>query len=137
MILGIGNDVVSIERVALTLKRHGARFRARVFTKEEIKLAQSRKGERRTATYATRFAAKEAAVKALGTGLRGGITFRDVETLSGPHGKPTLTLHGAALKRLNAITPQNMQARLHVSLSDEFPYAWALVIIEILPCTAP
>ena len=130
MIIGLGNDMVDIRRVGLTLRRQGKRFRARVFTPAEIALADSRKGAKRIATFATRFAAKEAAAKALGLGIRKGVQWRDLEILNTPEGKPILTLQGAALKRLQAITPEGMRARVHVSLSDEYPYAWALVVIE-------
>lgn len=130
MIIGLGNDMVDIRRVALTMKRQGKRFRVRVFTPAEAALADSRKGAKRIATFATRFAAKEAAAKALGLGISKGIQWRDIEILNTPEGKPVLTLQGAALRRLQTLTPEGMRARLHLSLSDEYPYAWAMVVIE-------
>lgn len=130
MIIGIGSDIIDIRRVALTLQKSGKRFKARVFTPAESALAESRKGPKRIATYATRFAAKEAAAKALGLGFKNGISWRDIETLNTPEGKPVLTLHGEALKRLHALIPEGMRPRLHVSLSDEYPHALAFVVIE-------
>jgi holo-[acyl-carrier protein] synthase len=126
MILGIGNDLVDMRRIEKTLN---ARFEARVFTPREMALANSRKA-RKLATLATRFAAKEAAAKALGSGFRGGVLMRDIECLSGKSGKPELKLHGKALARLHAITPKGKKPVLHVTLSDEAPYAWAFVLIE-------
>ncbi len=126
MILGIGNDLVDMRRIEKALN---AKFEARVYTPREIKLAKSRKA-RALATFATRFAAKEAAAKALSTGFRGGILMRDFELLSSKGGAPELILHGKALARLRALTPKGKKAKLHITVSDEAPYAWAFVLIE-------
>lgn len=132
MILGIGTDIVDIRRIEELLGgASGARFIERTFTAEEQALANTRSsGGLSGATYARRFAAKEACAKALGTGIREGILFTDIAVTRDEHGCPGLSLSGAALKRLWDISPKGMTARLHLSLSDEPPYATAYVIIE-------
>jgi holo-[acyl-carrier protein] synthase len=132
MILGIGNDVVSIARIESALSTHGERFETRSFTPAEITLAKSR-NERYARTLALRFAAKEAAVKALGTGFRGGIRMCDVEVVNDAVGKPELRFHGAAGERMHAITPAGMCATTHLSLSDDDTHAWAVVLVEAIP----
>jgi holo-[acyl-carrier protein] synthase len=131
MILGIGNDTTDIRRIETALKRFGARFEQRIFTAAEQKKARSR--AHAPATYAKRFAAKEACAKALGTGLRMGTYWRDMEVINLPSGAPTMQLHGNALARLQSLTPAGMQARIHVTLGDEYPYASANIIIEAIP----
>ena len=131
MILGIGSDLIDIRRIERVIARHGERFLARVFT--DIERA---KAERRAAagpTYAKRFAAKEACAKALGTGMRAGVFWRDmgVENLSS--GRPSMRLSGGALRRLNAITPDGCQPRIDVTLTDEWPLAQAFVVISAVP----
>ena len=133
MILGIGTDLTDIRRVEKTLARYGEQFENRVFTAREQKKAKSRKnaGKKTVAsTYAKRFAAKEACAKALGTGFRGGIGWHDIEIVTAGNGYPSLMLHGAARARLKAITPKGMTAKLHLSISDEPPFAVAMVVIE-------
>jgi holo-[acyl-carrier protein] synthase len=128
VILGVGSDLIDIRRIEQTLARFGDRFIDRVFTAEE-----RRKAERRTnsaATYAKRYAAKEACAKALGTGFRGGVFWRDLGVVNLPSGRPTLVLTGGALKRLEAMTPPGMRARIDLTLTDEHPIAQALVIIS-------
>lgn len=131
MILGIGNDLIDIRRIEKALEKNAVRFENRVFTKAEQKKAHSRKnaGEKTVAaTYAKRYAAKEACVKALGD--KTGISWLDMEVVNGTDGAPTLRLHGAAEKRLKAITPQGKKAIIFLSLSDEYPLALAQVIIS-------
>ncbi|MBX9698138.1 MAG: holo-ACP synthase [Acetobacteraceae bacterium] len=133
MILGIGNDLVDIRRIERSLARHGARFTERVFTEAERARAE-RHGERlRAATYAKRFAAKEAGAKALGTGIAEGIFLRDLGVVNLPNGQPTLALTGAAALRLVAMTPAGMRARVALTMTDEYPYASAVVIISAEP----
>lgn len=134
MIVGIGNDLVDIRRIENAIKEFGEKFEHRIFTEGERKKAYSReKGGFKliAATYAKRFAAKEACAKALGARLEKGISWQDIEVVSKEDGAPTLQLHGAALTHLQSITPQGMSAVLHLSLSDEPPYAQAFVIIEM------
>lgn len=131
MILGIGNDLIDIKRVEKTLNRYGKRFTERLFTPEERAKANKRKTQ--SATYAKRFAAKEACAKALGTGIRQGVYFRDMSVINLPSGQPTLKLTGGALNRLKRLTPKGMKAVIHLSLSDDLPYAQAFVIIEAKP----
>ena len=130
MILGIGNDTIDIRRIEKSLKRFGARFENRVFTQGEQRKARSRANV--AATYAKRFAAKEACAKALGTGLRMGVFWRDMEVVNLPSGAPTIKLYGGALERLDAMTPADMKTSIHVTLSDEYPYAQAQIIIEAI-----
>jgi holo-[acyl-carrier protein] synthase len=128
MIIGIGNDIVNIDRIARALERFGARFIDRVFTDEEQARAEGK--ATRAAIYAKRFAAKEAVWKALGEGSRLGVAWRELSVSNAPSGKPTLTLTGVAGNRLALLTPQDMTARVHLSLSDEPPLAQAFVIIS-------
>lgn len=138
MILGIGNDLIDIRRIEQSLDRFGDRFIARVFTdveraKSERRAGAAGKHSARAATYAKRFAAKEACSKALGTGFRDGVFWRDMGVVNLPSGQPTMRLTGGALERLKAITPAGMQARIHVTLTDEYPMAEAFVIISAEP----
>jgi holo-[acyl-carrier protein] synthase len=128
MIIGIGSDIVDIRRIEQTLERFGARFLERVYTPAERRKAESRVGA--AATYAKRFAAKEACAKALGTGFRSGVFFRDLGVVNLPGGKPTLALTGGAARRLAEITPAGMTAQIDLTLTDEYPLAQAFVIIS-------
>lgn len=128
MILGIGTDLANIDRIAATLARFGDRFRNRVFTDVEQRKAE---GRRDTAgTYAKRWAAKEACSKALGTGLSQGVYWRDMGVVNEPSGKPTMQLTEGAGRRLAKLTPPGMTAKVHLTMTDEYPYAQAFVIIE-------
>ncbi len=132
MILGVGSDIVDIRRIEKVLTRHGERFLARIFTAAERARAE-RRGAReavRAATYAKRFAAKEACSKALGTGLRRGVWWRDMGVVNLPGGRPTIALTGGALARLREITPEGYEARIDISLTDDWPLAQAFVIIS-------
>lgn len=131
MIVGIGSDLADIRRVQRVLERFGPRFVDRIFTDVE-KARSERKGDR-AASYAKRFAAKEACSKALGTGIRGGVFWRDMGVVNAPSGQPTLHLTGGAATRLAALTPPGMTSVIHLSLTDEHPYAQAFVVIEALP----
>ncbi|WP_332763788.1 holo-ACP synthase [Phenylobacterium sp.] len=131
MIIGMGSDLSDIRRVAKTLERHGERFTNRVFT--EIERSRSERKPDRAASYAKRFAAKEACAKALGTGMRRGVFWRDMGVVNLRSGQPTMALTGGALARLNEIMPAGHHAAIHLSLTDEHPYAQAFVIIEALP----
>lgn len=131
MILGIGSDLIDIRRIEKTIARFGERFLNRVFTQEER--ARSDRRMNRAESYARRYAAKEACSKALGTGFRRGVFWRDLGVVNLPGGRPTLVLTGGALKRLEALTPAGMTARIDVSLTDEPPLAQALVIITAVP----
>jgi holo-[acyl-carrier protein] synthase len=128
MILGIGSDIVDIRRVEKTLEQFGPRFAERCFT--PLERARSDRKPAPAASYAKRFAAKEACAKALGTGLAGGVFWRDMGVANLPSGAPTMTLSGGAAERLAAITPPGYRASVHVSLTDDFPLAQALVIIS-------
>jgi len=128
MILGIGSDLIDIRRIERTLERHGARFLDRVFT--ELERARSERRASRAASYAKRFAAKEACAKALGTGFRHGVFFRDLGVVNLPSGKPGMILTGGALARLDRLTPAGMRARIELTLTDEPPLAHAFVIIS-------
>jgi len=131
VILGIGSDLCDIRRIESTLERFGDRFTHRVFTAGE-----RARGDRRAArapSYARRFAAKEACAKALGTGLRAGVFWRDMEVANLPSGRPTLRLTGGALERLRAMTPDGHDAVVHVTLADDPPLAQAFVVIEARP----
>jgi len=128
MIIGIGNDIISIARIEKTLARHGARFTERVFTPIERQKSDSRK--QRAASYAKRFAAKEACAKALGTGISRGVHWRDMGVVNLPSGRPALQLSGGALKRLEALTPPGHKAQIHLTISDDAPFAQAIIIIE-------
>src|SRR6187549_1516370 len=135
MILGIGSDIADVRRVASVIERHGDRFLARIFT--EIERARAERKKNRVETYAKRFAAKEACSKALGTGMRGGVWWRDMGVVNLPGGRPTMQLTGGALARLEALTPEGMEARIDLSITDDWPLAQAFVIISaVLPGTA-
>jgi holo-[acyl-carrier protein] synthase len=131
MILGIGSDIIDIRRIEKTLERYGTRFTERLFTETERRKSEARAG--RAASYAKRFAAKEACSKALGTGFRAGVFWRDLGVVNLPSGKPTLVLTGNAAKRLAAITPPGMRAQIDLSLTDDHPQAQAIVIISAVP----
>jgi holo-[acyl-carrier protein] synthase len=131
MIIGIGSDLVDVRRIARTIERHGERFLGRIFTEVERAKAEGR--ARGAETYAKRFAAKEACAKALGTGMRAGVFWRDMGVVNLPSGRPTMRLTGGALARLAAITPAGCEARIDVTISDEGPIAQALVVITAVP----
>ena len=128
MIIGIGSDIVDIRRIEHVIDRHGERFLARVFTPTERARAQKRANQ--SATYAKRFAAKEACAKALGTGIRKGVFWRDMGVVNLASGRPTMQLTGGALARLQAITPQGTEVRIDVTITDEWPLAQAFVVIS-------
>ncbi len=131
MIIGLGSDICDVRRLEQVLNRHGERFLNRIFTAMERAKADRRAN--RVETYAKRFAAKEACAKALGTGFRAGVFWRDMGVVNLPSGKPTMQLTGGALQRLQAITPSGHEVRIDVSLTDEGPTAQAIVIIEAIP----
>ena len=131
MIIGLGSDLIDIRRIERTLERHGERFTNRVFT--EIERAKSDRRKERAASYAKRFAAKEACAKALGTGLARGVFWRDMGVVNLPGGKPTMKLTGGAANRLAAMVPPGHTASVHLTITDDFPLAQAFVIIEALP----
>ena len=133
MILGLGNDLIDIRRIEKTIQKHGERFLARVYT--DIERAKSDRRATRAASYAKRFAAKEACAKALGTGLNHGVYWRDMGVVNLPGGKPTLLLTGGALKRLEKITPPGTRAQIDLTITDDFPLAQAIVIISAVPET--
>jgi holo-[acyl-carrier protein] synthase len=130
MILGIGSDITDVRRIAKVIERHGDRFLDRVFTATERARAEKRRN--RAETYAKRFAAKEACAKALGTGLRAGVWWRDMGVVNLASGRPTLELTGGARRRLEAITPKGYEARIDLTITDEGPMAHAFVIISAL-----
>jgi holo-[acyl-carrier protein] synthase len=132
MIIGIGSDILDIRRIEATLEKSGARFVARTFTSKEQKKAESRKASR-AATYAKRFAAKEACAKALGCGIGKQAGLKDIEIGNENSGEPRITLKGAALKTLKSLTPRGHNARVLLTLSDEYPYALAFVMIVAEP----
>jgi len=131
MIIGLGSDLIDIRRIEQTIERHGDRFLDRIFTATEREKSDRR--AQRAASYAKRFAAKEACSKALGTGLRRGVFWRDMGVVNAPGGKPTLHLTGGALNRLHEITPAGHRAVIDLSLTDDFPLAQAIVIISTVP----
>jgi holo-[acyl-carrier protein] synthase len=131
MILGIGSDLIDVRRIEQTILRHGERFLDRIFT--DVERAKAERRQNRIDTYAKRFAAKEACAKALGTGLRAGVFWRDMGVVNLPSGRPTMQLTGGALERLRAITPAGFQARIDVTITDEYPTAQAFVIISAEP----
>jgi holo-[acyl-carrier protein] synthase len=131
VIIGLGNDIVDIRRLQKTLDRYGDRFIARVFT--DIERRKSERRATRAATYAKRFAAKEACSKALGTGFRRGVFWRDMGVVNEPSGRPTMVLTGGARTQLDRIIPAGHVARIHLTLTDDFPYAQAIVMIEAVP----
>src|SRR6202050_1775166 len=128
MILGIGSDITDVRRIAKVIERHGDRFLDRVFTPIERTKADKRRN--RVETYAKRFAAKEACAKALGTGLRAGVWWRDMGVVNLPSGRPTIAVTGGAKRRLQAITPAGFEARIDLTITDEGPMAHAFVIIS-------
>ena len=130
MILGIGNDLVDIRRIESSLERFGDRFVQRIFTETEQKRSEGR--ATRAASYAKRFAAKEACAKALGTGLKRGVHLAGMGVINLPSGKPTLALTGGAAEQLARMIPEGMTAVVHLSLTDDHPYAQAFVIIEAI-----
>ena len=130
-IIGLGNDMIDITRIEATLARFGTRFINRTFTKIEI--TKSEKRLKRAASYAKRFAAKEACAKALGTGMRRGVNWKSMGVVNLPSGKPTMALTGGALKRLEELTPAGMQANIDVSITDDDPWAQAIVLITAVP----
>lgn len=134
MILGIGSDLADIRRIEKTMERFGDRFIQRVFT--EVEQAKSDRRRDRSGSYARRWAAKEACSKALGTGLRMGVAWREMGVVNLPSGQPTMRLVGGAAERLAALTPRGMAARIHVTMTDDPPYAQAFVVIEALPAEA-
>ncbi|HEY1153204.1 MAG TPA: holo-ACP synthase [Pseudolabrys sp.] len=135
MILGLGSDITDVRRIAEVLERHGDRFLQRVYTDVERAKAERRKN--RVETYAKRFAAKEACAKALGTGIRSGVWWRDMGVVNLPSGRPTMKLTGGALRRLEAMTPPGHVARIDLTIADEGPMAQAFVIISAEPADAP
>lgn len=135
MIIGIGSDLVDIRRIDATLERYGARFLDRVFT--EIERVRSDGRAQRSASYAKRFAAKEACAKALGTGLRKGVFWRDMGVVNLPGGKPSLALTGGALARLEVLTPSGHSAQIDLSITDDYPLAQAIVIISAVHNSGP
>ena len=130
MIIGLGSDLCNITRIEQTLARFGERFTHRVFTDEERRKAESRANI--AATYAKRFAAKEACAKALGTGFSRGVFMKDMGVVNLHSGAPTLKLEGGALERLNAMTPKGHEVHIHLTLTDDHPMAMAVVVIEAL-----
>ena len=135
MLLGIGSDIPDIRRIERVIERHGERFLGRIFTDAERKRAERR--AKSVETYAKRFAAKEACAKALGTGLRAGVFWRDMGVVNLPSGRPTLKLSGGALARLKAITPEGCEAKIDLTITDEGPLAQAFVVISAVPRGAP
>lgn len=134
MIIGIGSDLIDIRRVEKTLERFGERFTNRCFT--EVERAKSDRRLLRAASYAKRYAAKEACSKALGTGFRKGVFWRDLGVVNLPGGKPTMKLTGGALKRLEEMTPEGMDVQIDLTITDEPPIAEAMVIISAIPKAA-
>ncbi len=132
-ILGLGNDMIDISRIERALDRWGERFIHRIFTEIEIAKSEARAG--RAASYAKRFAAKEACAKALGTGFRRGVFWRDLGVVNLPGGKPTMVLTGGALERLEELTPEGLRAQVDVTISDDYPWAQAIVIITSQPAS--
>jgi len=135
MILGIGSDITDVRRIEKVIERHGERFLARIFTEVERKRAERR--AKSVETYAKRFAAKEACAKALGTGLRAGVWWRDMGVVNLPSGRPTMKLTGGAAVRLAKMTPAGMEARIDLTITDEYPLAQAFVVISAVPAGTP
>jgi holo-[acyl-carrier protein] synthase len=130
MILGLGSDSVDIRRIERAIERYGERFLNRIFTDAERRKSDGRR--QRAASYAKRFAAKEACSKALGTGLRAGVAWRDMGVVNLPSGQPTMALSGGAASRLASLTPPGHRARIDVSITDDYPVAQAIVIISAI-----
>ena len=135
MIIGIGSDITDVRRIAKVIARHGERFIDRIFTSTERAKAEKRRN--RIETYAKRFAAKEACAKALGTGFRAGVWWRDMGVINLPSGRPTLELTGGAKRRLEAITPAGYEARIDLTITDEGPMAHAFVVISAIAVAGP
>ncbi len=135
MIIGIGNDIIDIRRIDKSLTRFGDRFVQRIFTELEQKKSDRR--HNRAASYAKRFAAKEAMSKALGTGFRESVYWRDLGVVNLPSGKPTMQLAGGAMRRLDELTPEGMRAQIDLTITDDFPLAQAIVIISAVPVDYP
>ncbi len=135
MIIGIGSDLIDIRRIEKTLDRFGQRFTNRCFT--DVERTKSDKRYLRAASYAKRYAAKEACSKALGTGFRKGVFWRDLGVVNLPGGKPTIKMTGGALKRLEEITPDGMDVQIDLTITDELPFAEAMVIISAVPRSNP
>jgi holo-[acyl-carrier protein] synthase len=133
VILGIGSDISDIRRIQSSLDRFGERFTGRIFT--EVERARSERKNDRAASYAKRFAAKEACAKALGTGIRHGVFWRDMGVTNMRSGQPTMALTGGAAERLKAMAPPGHRPVIHLTLTDEIPYAQAFVVIEAIPET--
>ena len=128
MILGLGSDLCDIRRIEQSLARFGERFILRIFT--PIERQKSERRRQRAASYAKRFAAKEACAKALGTGMRQGVAWRDMGVVNAPSGKPSMALQGGAAARLDALTPKGYQPVIHLTITDDYPLAQAFVVIE-------
>ena len=137
MILGLGSDICDIRRIERAMERFGARFLSRVFTETERSRADRRHGTARSGTYAKRFAAKEACAKALGTGFARGVFMSDLGVVNLPGGQPTLRLAGGAAARLAALVPAGHVGRIALTMTDEYPYAYAQVIISAEPGALP
>jgi holo-[acyl-carrier protein] synthase len=135
MIVGIGSDLADIRRIERTLERFGERFIQRVFT--EVEQARSERRRERVASYAKRWAAKEACAKALGTGLRMGVAWREMGVVNLPSGQPTMRITGGAATRLQALIPPGLAPRVHVTITDDHPWAQAFVVIEAVPLGTP
>lgn len=131
MILGIGSDLIDIRRIEKSLDRHGERFVARIYT--DVERARSERRHQRAASYAKRFAAKEACAKALGTGMAKGVFWRDMGVVNLPDGKPTMQLTNGAAEQLSRMVPAGMRSVIHLTITDDYPLAQAFVIIEALP----
>jgi holo-[acyl-carrier protein] synthase len=134
-VLGLGNDIIDIRRIEQSLDRFGERFINRIYTSIEIEKSERRAG--RVASYAKRFAAKEACAKALGTGFRAGVFWRDLGVVNAPSGKPTMALTGGAAARLQSITPHGMTAQISLTITDDHPWAQAIVLITAVPSDHP
>lgn len=130
MIIGLGSDMMDIRRIEKTLERHGEKFTERCFTDIEKTKSDSRKN--RAASYAKRFAAKEACAKALGTGIAQGVFWRDMAVVNLPSGKPTMELTGGAMEQVQKMLPDDHDANIHLTITDDFPWAQAFVIIEAI-----
>ncbi|HXF90314.1 MAG TPA: holo-ACP synthase [Candidatus Nitrosotenuis sp.] len=131
MILGIGTDLVDIRRIAKSISHFGNHFLNRIFTSKEQDLLSQRRLQ--AASYAKNFAAKEATAKALGTGMRAGVSWQDIEILRNELGAPQVLLHGPSAERLQQLTPSGMVAKIHLALTDEWPYAQAFVMLSAIP----
>lgn len=130
-IIGLGNDIIDIRRIEKTLDRFGERFIRRIYT--EVEIAKSERRLNRVESYAKRYAAKEACSKALGTGFRRGVFWKDMGVINLPSGKPTIALTGGALEQLIRITPPGMRSEIHLTITDEPPQAQAIVLITAIP----